>query len=164
MKVHVLERTQMIPLSLAETFEFFADALNLEPITPPSLRFKVLTPAPIKMEAGTLIDYQLSLFGIPFRWRTLIETWEPGKRFVDRQINGPYSLWHHTHTFEAIGPQQTLMKDIVRYRVEWGMPGWLTHKLFVERMVNEIFDYRFEAVAQLLQPGWNSYQHERKVA
>ena len=151
MQTHVLERTQTIPLSLAETFDFFADARNLERITPPALRFKVLTPAPIKMEAGALIDYQLSLFGVPFKWRTLIETWEPGQRFVDRQINGPYSLWHHTHTFEQIAPREVLMKDTVRYRVEWGLPGWLAHELMVGRMVNQIFDYRFKAVADLLK-------------
>ncbi len=151
MQTHVLERTQTIPLTLAETFDFFADARNLERITPPALSFKVLTPAPIKMEPGALIDYQLSLFGLPFKWRTLIETWEPGQRFVDRQINGPYSLWHHTHTFEQIAPRQVLMKDTVRYRVEWGLPGWLAHEFFVGRMVNQIFDYRFKAVAELLK-------------
>ena len=151
MQTHVLERTQTIPLSLAETFDFFADARNLERITPPALGFKVLTPSPIKMEPGALIDYQLSLFGLPFKWRTLIETWEPGQRFVDRQINGPYSLWHHTHTFEQIAPRQVLMKDTVRYRVEWGWPGWLAHEFFVGRMVNQIFDYRFKAVAELLK-------------
>src|SRR5690242_5641285 len=109
MDTYLLERTQMIPLSRAETFSFFSEAINLERITPPYLKFRVLTPLPFEIAAGKLIDYQLSLYNVPFRWRTLIEAWEPETRFVDRQINGPYSLWHHTHTFETLGPQQTLM-------------------------------------------------------
>ena len=115
------------------------------------------------MEAGTLIDYQLSLYGVPFHWRTLIETWEPNQRFVDRQINGPYSLWHHTHTFEEIASNQVLMKDAVCYRVEWGPFGALAHEFFVKRMVNDIFAYRFKAVAELLQPGWNPRRMPRRV-
>jgi ligand-binding SRPBCC domain-containing protein len=164
MKTYLLERAQMIPLSQRETFAFFADAFNLERITPPYLKFKILTPAPIQIAAGTLIEYQLSLYGVPFRWRTLIEEWEPARRFVDRQINGPYSLWHHTHTFEEAGPQQTLMRDRVQYRVEWGPLGELAHEFVVRRMVEEIFDYRAHAVAALLKPGWNQAEAERKVA
>lgn len=161
METYTLERTQIIHLSLADTFAFFADAHNLERITPSALRFRVLTPQPIKMAAGTLIDYQLSLYGVPFKWRTLIEVWEPGKRFVDRQINGPYSLWHHTHTFEELGPQRVLMKDIVRYRVEWGPLGWLAHTAMVKRSVNDIFDYRYQAVERILQPQTNDSWEQR---
>lgn len=161
METYTLERTQIIHLSLADTFAFFADAQNLERLTPPALRFCVLTPPPIKMAAGTLIDYQLSLYGLPFKWRTLIETWEPGRRFVDRQINGPYSLWHHTHTFEELGPRRVLMKDLVRYRVEWGPLGWLAHAALVRRSVNDIFDYRSQAVEKLLVPPTDERQERR---
>lgn len=156
MQTYVLERVQTIPLPRPATFAFFSEAINLERITPPYLHFKVLTRAPIKMAPGTLIDYQLALYGVPFGWRTLIETWEPETRFVDRQINGPYSLWHHTHTFEALGPQQTLMRDVVQYRVEWGPLGDVAHELFVRRMVNEIFDYRAKTVADILKPDWQA--------
>lgn len=164
MKTYLLERTQIIPLSLDETFAFFADAFNLERITPPYLKFKILTPGPIQISAGTLIEYQLSLYGVPFRWRTLIEVWEPPYRFVDRQINGPYSLWHHTHTFETVSPTETLMRDRVEYRVEWGPVGGLVHELFVGRLVTEIFDYRHQAVAELLKPKSVAPRAQRKVA
>ena len=164
MKTYLLERTQTIPLSLGETFAFFADAFNLERITPPYLRFKILTPGPIPITAGTLIEYQLSLYGAPFRWRTLIEVWEPPYRFVDRQINGPYSLWHHTHTFEEVSRSQTLMRDRVEYRVEWGPIGGLAHELFVGRMVEGIFDYRMQAVADLLKPSSSARHAQLKVA
>jgi ligand-binding SRPBCC domain-containing protein len=164
MKTYLLEREQIIPLSRQETFAFFADAFNLERITPPYLKFRILTPAPFNMQSGVLIEYQLSLYGVPFRWRTLIETWEAPCRFVDRQINGPYSLWHHTHTFEALGPQQTSMRDRVEYRVEWGPIGSLAHELFVGRMVEEIFAYRSCAVTELLKPGWNREEAEGNAA
>jgi ligand-binding SRPBCC domain-containing protein len=150
MKTYVLERSQIIRKSKSETFEFFSDAFNLERITPPFLRFRIITPAPIKMAAGKLIEYQLSLFGIPFRWKTLIEAWSPETHFVDRQLKGPYRLWHHTHTFEELGPGRTLMKDVVRYQIPFGPFGRLAHLLFVERMLQMIFNYRATATASLL--------------
>lgn len=150
MKTYTLEREQVIPLSRRETFAFFADAFNLERITPPFLRFRILTPPPITMAGGTLIEYRLALFGLPFKWRTLIESWQPETHFVDRQIRGPYALWHHTHTFEEVGPGRTLMRDIVRYRIPFGPLGTLAHRLIVRRMLDQIFDYRRQATEEIL--------------
>ena len=99
MKVHLLEREQHVPAPPEEVFAFFADALNLETITPPWLNFRVLTPAPIEMRPGALIEYRLALHRLPVRWLTRIEEWTPGRGFVDAQVRGPYRLWHHTHTF-----------------------------------------------------------------
>jgi len=150
MKTYLLEREQIVPKSREEAFAFFSDAFNLERITPPFLRFRILTPPPIRMEAGTLIEYRLALFGIGFRWKTLIESWEPETHFVDRQLKGPYSLWHHTHTFEEIAPGRTRMRDLVCYRLPMGPFGWIAHRLFVRRMLDQIFDYRAVATAQIL--------------
>lgn len=150
MKTYVLERSQIITKSKSETFEFFSDAFNLERITPPFLRFRIVTPAPIEMAAGRLIEYRLSLFGVPFRWKTIIEKWSPETHFVDRQLKGPYLLWHHTHTFEELGPRRTLMKDIVRYRIPFGPLGQLAHWLFVRRMLDQIFNYRATTTASLM--------------
>jgi ligand-binding SRPBCC domain-containing protein len=150
MKTYILQRSQIITRSKAETFDFFSDAFNLERITPPFLRFRILTPRPITMAKGVLIDYQLSLFGVPFKWRTIIEEWSPETHFVDRQLRGPYRLWHHTHTFEEIGPNRILMRDIVRYRIPFGPFGQIAHGLFVRRMLDLIFDYRATATASLL--------------
>ena len=99
MTEHVLEREQLVPRPLDEVFAFFAEARNLERITPPWLRFEVLTPEPIAMTAGTLIDYRLRLRGIPLRWVSRIEEWEHERAFADRQLRGPYRLWHHRHEF-----------------------------------------------------------------
>ena len=152
MKTHILERTQIIERSLTATFEFFSDADNLEKLTPQFLQFKILTPRPITMKSGTLIDYSLSLFGLPFKWQTLIEIWEPGVRFVDSQVKGPYELWHHTHTFEALGAERTLMKDQVQYQLPLGFLGELAHLMFVKTTLHKIFAYRAEVTARLLAP------------
>ena len=116
---YVLERAQVLPGDPEEVFGFFADAFNLEAITPPWLRFRVVTPRPIEMAEGALIEYRLALHRVPVRWLTRIEAWEPGRRFVDVQIKGPYRLWHHTHTFEP-ADGGTLVRDRVRYALPLG--------------------------------------------
>jgi ligand-binding SRPBCC domain-containing protein len=146
---HILRREQRLPGRPAEVFAFFADAGNLETITPPLLRFRVVTPAPIVMGPGTLIRYRLRVHGVPLGWLTEITRWEPPHRFVDEQRAGPYALWQHTHTFEADG-DETIMRDVVRYRIGFGPVGVLANALVVRRDVERIFDYRAQRVAQLL--------------
>jgi ligand-binding SRPBCC domain-containing protein len=147
MAVHVLTRTQLVPRPRPEVFAFFADAHNLERITPSTLGFQVLTPAPIAMRPGTLIDYRLSLFGVPFSWRTLIEAFDPGAGFVDVQLVGPYRRWHHTHTFED-APGGTLVRDRVEYELPLGPLGELARWLLVRRQLEGIFDHRRAAIAR----------------
>jgi ligand-binding SRPBCC domain-containing protein len=145
----VLERTQRVELGRERTFELFADAFNLETLTPPLLRFRVVTPAPIELRAGTLIEYRLRLHGVPVRWLTRIEVWEPPRRFVDGQVRGPYELWHHTHEFEPDG-DGTLIRDRVRYRIGFGPLGELAQRAFVGRDLERILDYRREAIGRLI--------------
>jgi ligand-binding SRPBCC domain-containing protein len=149
--VHVyrLEREQNIRAGLDEVFDFFSAARNLEPLTPAWLRFEVLTPEPIPVAEGTVIDYRLRLHGLPLRWRSRIEAWEPGRAFVDRQIRGPYRLWHHRHEFASV-PGGTLVRDIVHYALPLGPLGRLSHALLVQRDLERIFDYRREAIGPLL--------------
>jgi len=147
--LHTLEREQVLPLAPAEAFEFFADAFNLEAITPPWLHFALETPAPIEMGPGTLIRYRLRLHGLPIRWLTRIEAWEPGRRFEDVQVHGPYRLWHHSHTFEP-HERGTLMRDRVSYALPLGPLGQAAHALLVRRDLQRIFDYRAGAVARRL--------------
>lgn len=149
-RVHVLERSQRLELPARRAFDFYADALNLERITPPWLGFRVTTPGPIEMRAGTLIDYRLRLHGVPVRWRTQIELWEPPLRFADVQLSGPYSLWEHTHTFEPLGESAVEIRDRVCYALPLGVLGGLAHLLLVRRDLERIFDHRREAVAREL--------------
>lgn len=158
---YVLRRTQRLPLPPERVFEFFADAGNLEAITPPFLNFHIVTPTPIVMQPGALIEYRLRLFGVPFGWRTEIESYDPPRSFVDQQLRGPYSLWHHTHMFAPIaatagstaanGLIETEMTDVVRYRLPLGPFGRLAHALFVRRTLATIFDYRRDRIAELIR-------------
>ena len=150
-RTHRLERVQTIHRGSDEVFAFFADAANLERLTPPFLRFRILTALPIPMSAGTRIEYSLRLFGLPFTWRTLITQWEPGVSFVDEQESGPYALWRHTHRFESQGAK-TIMHDLVEYAEPFGPLGSVAHGLVVKRTVERIFDFRREATARLLGP------------
>lgn len=127
-----------LPRPPEEVFPFFADAHNLEDLTPPFLRFQVLTPPPIPMAAGTRIDYRLRLHGIPIRWQSEITAWEPMRLFVDEQRRGPYRAWVHTHRFTA-KDGGTLVEDEVRYDV---FGGALVNALFVRNDVARIFSYR----------------------
>jgi hypothetical protein len=142
---HTLRRQQWIPRPLDEVFAFFGDARNLEELTPPWLGFQTLTPGPIEMAVGTKIRYRLGVHGIPVTWTTEIRRWEPPFRFVDIQLSGPYRLWHHTHRFESVSGG-TLMTDVVRYRLPFGVLGDALNALLVRRDLKRIFDYRNERV------------------
>ena len=145
---HVLRREQRLPGTPAEVFPYFADAGNLEAITPDWLAFRIVTPRPVEMRAGALIEYRLRLHGVPVSWLTRIEEWEPGVRFVDMQLSVPYKLWHHTHEFAHDGAGGTLMRDTVRYALPLGPLGELVRLLLVRRDLERIFDFRREEIAR----------------
>ena len=148
--VRKLEREQVVRRPLGEAFEFFSRAANLERITPPWLRFRLITPASVEMRAGVKIEYRLRLHGIPFGWTSLIEVWDQDIRFVDLQIRGPYRLWRHEHRFTAVdGGAATRVEDRVDYLLPVGRLGGLALPL-VHRDLRRIFDYRRAAVADLL--------------
>ncbi len=151
-RVYVLERRQWLELPVQRAFEFYAQAHNLAVITPPRMGFEVITPGPIEMRPGALIDNRLKLHGVPHRWRTRIEVWEPPVRFIDVQVRGPYALWEHTHTFERDGEHAVLIGDRVRYSIPLGPLGRMAHAAFVERDLKRVFDYRERAVAERLRP------------
>ena len=147
MKVRVLERKQIVQRPLAETFRFFSDPRNLERLTPAFLKFKFLTPPPTEVRPGSIIDYQIRLYGVPVHWRTRIEVVEPPNRFVDVQEKGPYAMWRHSHSFKDIGVGATEMTDRVEYAMPMGLLGDLAYHLFVARSLAQIFDYRERELA-----------------
>jgi ligand-binding SRPBCC domain-containing protein len=151
MRIFTLKREQLLPGRPDEVFAFFADARNLEAITPPLLRFEVVTPGTIPMRVGALIQYRLTLRGIGVNWLTSIQEWDPPHRFVDQQVRGPYTLWHHTHNFTAAPDgKSTIMRDTVRYAIGFGLLGAVAARAFVHKDVATIFDFRQAAVVEAL--------------
>lgn len=144
--IHTLETRLLLPRSREEVFAFFADAGNLELLTPAELRFRILTPLPVEMREGATIRYRLRLFGVPFGWRTRITCWDPPDRFVDAQERGPYALWEHTHCFEAVAGG-TRVDDRVCYALPLQPLGEIAHPA-VRRQLERIFRYRSEALAE----------------
>ncbi len=150
MKIRTLVQEQWLPVPRDKVFAFFADAGNLDRITPPWMHFEVLTPRPIAMHPGALIDYRLKVRCLPIRWQSEITVWEPPHRFVDVQRRGPYRQWIHEHTFEA-RDGGTLIRDSVVYAV----PGWilerLVHRWLVAPDLRKIFEHRKTCIAEILR-------------
>jgi len=140
MKVREFRSDLWLPRQLEEIFVFFADPANLDAITPPWLHFNIVTPLPISMREGTLIDYRLRVHGIPLHWRSKITRWSPPAGFVDEQIRGPYRFWTHEHTFQ-VQNGGTLVRDYVRYATPLDT---LVHRLFVRPDIDKIFKFRTE--------------------
>jgi ligand-binding SRPBCC domain-containing protein len=148
MKVYHFKRTQQLPITIDEAWNFFSSPLNLSKITPTSMAFNILhNSGKDKMNAGQIIHYTVQLFpGIKTRWTTEITHVSEGEYFIDEQRFGPYAFWHHQHRFKVI-PMSVEMTDEVNYAIPFGLFGRLANWLFVERMLNRIFDYRFSVLS-----------------
>jgi ligand-binding SRPBCC domain-containing protein len=147
-RIRELRREQLVSRPPGVVFAFFADARNLERITPAFVHFRILAVSTPTLALGTTIDYRLRLHGVPIRWRSAITCWEPGRRFVDEQVRGPYALWQHTHEFEPC-PGGTLVRDVARYALPLGRLGELVAGAMVRRDLDRIFAHRHEAVAAI---------------
>jgi len=139
-----LATSLFVPRPHAEVFAFFADAGNLQRITPPWVDFRIVTPLPIAMRTGARIDYRLKVHGVPIGWRTEITVWDPPHQFVDTQLKGPYRRWIHTHRFRAVDGG-TAVEDDVDFRAPG---GWLVERLLVARDVRAIFEHRQRAILE----------------
>jgi ligand-binding SRPBCC domain-containing protein len=149
MKSHCLTHVTTIAKPIEDVFDFFSKAENLNELTPPELDFEIITPLPVNMQKGSLLDYRIKLNGIRFNWKTEISAWEPPYRFVDKQLKGPYVLWIHEHRFKALNNHLTEMTDTVHYL----SPGWLleplVHHLFVKKKVEATFKFRKEMLKKI---------------
>jgi ligand-binding SRPBCC domain-containing protein len=146
MKIHTFTASLTLSLPIERVFEFFADAQNLERLTPPFLKFHIVSPLPIEMKRGVHIRYRLRLHGIPIGWESEITTWEPPHRFVDLQRRGPYRFWRHEHRFTQTAGG-TEISDRIDYAV---LGGSIINSLLVEPDVRNIFAYRTQRLNELL--------------
>jgi ligand-binding SRPBCC domain-containing protein len=150
MTIYTLQRELWVPRPLPDVFDFFAKAENLERITPPWMQFRIVTPPPIEVRQGTTIAYALRVRGIPLKWISKIDKWDPPHEFVDIQVKGPYKFWHHTHRFsERAGG--TSIEDTVRYGLPFGALGRSVNWLQVAGDLAKIFDYRAQQVQELFR-------------
>ncbi len=147
MKVHKLQYKQFIDRNINEVFDFFSNPENLSVITPEKLNFTILTPCPIKMKDGQLIDYTITLLGKKIRWRTMITAFEPPKMFIDQQLKGPYSMWHHKHSFKEVKNGVDII-DTIHYSVPFGFLGDIINFLFIRRDLENIFKHRKVVIEQ----------------
>ena len=154
MTTHELEFKQIINKDINEVFSFFSKPENLSLITPKRLDFRILTPSPIKMKEGQLIDYTIRILGKKIRWRTLITEYECPVRFIDQQLKGPYSMWHHTHEFQELNGK-VKMTDTILYAIPFGILGEIVNILWVKKDLDYIFKYREKAITK--------YFKERKI-
>ena len=152
MKTFLFKSQRTLERPITEVFEFFSNAHNLAVITPPSMHLEILTSAPIDMFAGTCIDYQFKVHGIPVRWQTEITEWNPPYGFADEQRRGPYRLWRHTHTFDET-ENGVVVGDVVEYAV-WG--NGVVNKLFVRPDIEKIFAYRSKQLDEIFRHKKNS--------
>lgn len=150
MKLYTLDSIQFINKPIEDVFEFFSNPDNLSVITPPKLGFKILTPTPIKMSIGRLIDYKIYLMGIPIHWRTLITDFDPPHTFIDQQIKGPYTIWHHTHTFQKVDGGVEI-KDRVVYSIPFSILGRILNFLWIRKDLENIFNYRKKVIDELFE-------------
>ena len=151
MKPYHMHREQFVERPLEEVFAFFENPQNLARITPGSVGFEILTPPPIIMKAGLILDYTIKVFGMRMHWTTMITDYEPPHRFADVQLKGPYEFWHHTHTFESVSGG-TLMTDDILYLIPYGPLGKIANLLMVKRQLKNIFDYRAAVIKGIFGP------------
>ena len=150
MKIYEIKVKQNLTSNIENVFKFFSKPTNLAKITPKRLGFRIITPLPLEMKSGTIIDYYIKIFSFPIRWRTIITNYEYPSQFIDQQLKGPYSFWHHTHTFEET-ENGTLIKDQIRYVVPFGFLGRILNYLWIKRDLKNIFEYRKEKIKQLIK-------------
>ncbi|MDB4125794.1 SRPBCC family protein [Candidatus Marinimicrobia bacterium] len=151
MKTYKIEYNQFIDLPIEDVFNFFSKPENLSLITPPRMNFEIMTPQPLEMKEGQLVDYALTIaYVIKLRWRTLITKYESPHIFIDQQIKGPYSLWHHTHTFEE-KDGGTIIKDSVVYAIPFGLLGRFVHAIYIKYDIQLIFKHRKKILTKIFK-------------
>ena len=150
MKYHEFKEKQFIDLPIEEVFNYFSNPSNLQKITPKYLNFKIKNNPPFIMKKGQLFEYRLRVRGIPITWISLISSYDPPYSFIDEQIKGPYSSWHHTHLFKEENGG-TVIIDEVKYTLPLGLIGKIVNLIWVKKDLDKIFQYRQKIIEKTLK-------------
>ena len=144
-KIYTFYKEQFVPSDMDSVFEFFSRPENLEKITPSSMGFNIITPTPIEMKEGAIIDYTVKILGVQVRWRTMITSYKENEYFVDEQLKGPYSYWHHKHTFKEVDGG-VLIIDEITYALPLQAFRRIVHPVLIKPQLNQIFNFRFQTI------------------
>jgi len=144
-KIYTFKQEQFVKSDMETVFEFFSRPENLEKITPPAMSFNIMTPRPIEMKEGSIIDYTVKIVGIPTRWRTIITSYKKNEYFVDEQLKGPYSYWHHKHSFESVEGGINII-DEINYVLPLEAFRSIVHALFILPQLKKIFTFKFQII------------------
>ena len=144
-KIYTFKQEQFVKSDMETVFEFFSRPENLEKITPTAMSFNIMTPRPIEMKEGSIIDYTVKIFGIPTRWRTIITSYKRNESFVDEQLKGPYSYWHHKHSFESVEDGINII-DEINYVLPLEAFRSIVHAVFILPQLKKIFTFRFQII------------------
>jgi|TARA_B110000914_G_C15255716_1_gene350637 ligand-binding SRPBCC domain-containing protein len=144
-KVYTFKKEQFVSSDMDTVFDFFSRPENLEKITPPAMGFHIMTPKPIEMREGAIIDYTVNIMGIPARWRTMITGYKKNQFFIDEQLKGPYSYWHHKHSFKTVEGGVNIVDEIT-YALPLEAFRTIVHPLFIKPQLRKIFSFRFQII------------------
>ncbi len=144
-KIYTFKKEQFVASDIDTVFEFFSRPENLEKITPKKMGFNIITPKPIEMKEGAIIDYTVKILGVPMRWRTIISSYKKNEYFVDEQLKGPYSYWHHKHYFKVVDGGVMIIDEIT-YALPLEAFRLIVHPLIIKPQLNEIFDFKFQTI------------------
>lgn len=149
--IYTLTSEQILPISLEKAWDFFTLPTNLDKITPKEMEFRITNNQPNKTYKGQIITYKIGILpGISSNWITEITQLEDKQFFVDEQRFGPYAMWHHEHHFEELADGTVLMKDIVNFKMPFGILGDLFAGALVKNKVKFIFESRYTILEKFL--------------
>lgn len=150
--MYILERQQKVGCTREQAWDFLQNPANLDRITPPDLKFHIVTDVPAVMYNGLIIEYRITIPLIgTHTWITEIKHIREGCSFVDEQRLGPYRFWYHYHEIRQ-DADGVLLIDRVHYRPPMGILGRALHRFYIRGTLERIFEYRRERLAFLLTP------------
>ena len=113
----VFEKRSVMPVPAGQLYEWHARRGAFERLTPPWQHLRVIE-RPESLDDGQRMVFEYKIGPVWRRWVAEHHDHVPGEQFADRQIEGPFGAWDHTHRFVPNG-EQSFLHD----RVIYSLPG-----------------------------------------